>query len=411
MKLSAVYGANGAGKSNLITAILYLKEIVTSGIVPPGLPFDYFRLDKKAEKHPQALGAEFLADGKTWFYGIETFNGRVVIEELFQTKAGKSEDLLIFSRETDSNEKTHVSFFSGFEDNSENRTLKAVIEKNLSRADKPVFKLLSELGNEDLAPIQSAFNWFKNSLRIIIPSAKPARLSYRMEKDPLLHSFANDLMKSFKTGISEVKPEKKTLEEFAGNNAELIEKVTSSIRESQKRVVPVYSNLGEEAVAYMEGNKIFVTRLSFIHKSTDNKPVTFYLDNESAGTIRLLDYIPAFWEIIHHNVTYIVDEIERSLHPLIIKELVQKFSTDYNTKGQLIFTTHESNLLDQDIFRQDEIWFAEKDPKGCTDLYPLSDFKEHHTKDIEKGYLNGRYGGVPFLGNLQDLHWENHEVV
>jgi AAA15 family ATPase/GTPase len=88
--------------------------------------------------------------------------------------------------------------------------------------------------------------------------------------------------------------------------------------------------------------------------------------------------------------------------------LVRKFSQDETTKGQLIFTTHESNLLDQDIFRPDEIWFAEKKPNGSTELYVLSEFKEHHTKDIRKGYLNGRYGAIPFLSNLQDLKWDKY---
>jgi AAA15 family ATPase/GTPase len=78
------------------------------------------------------------------------------------------------------------------------------------------------------------------------------------------------------------------------------------------------------------------------------------------------------------------------------------------TKGQLIFSTHESNLLDQDIFRPDEIWFTEKNKQGATELYALSEFKEHHTIDIRKGYLNGRYGGIPFLGNLKDLNWEKN---
>ena len=79
-----------------------------------------------------------------------------------------------------------------------------------------------------------------------------------------------------------------------------------------------------------------------------------------------------------------------------------------HTQGQLIFSTHESNLLDQDIFRPDEIWFAEKNKEGATEVYALSEFKEHHTIDIRKGYLNGRYGGIPFLGNLKDLNWEKY---
>ena len=120
---------------------------------------------------------------------------------------------------------------------------------------------------------------------------------------------------------------------------------------------------------------------------------------------RLLDFIPAFKDLINTDKVFIIDEIERSVHPLLIKELVRKYSEDANTRGKLIFTTHESNLLDQDIFRQVEIWFAEKTPSGSTELYSLSDFKEHNTIDIRKGYLNGRYGSIPFLGNLTDLNW------
>ena len=107
---------------------------------------------------------------------------------------------------------------------------------------------------------------------------------------------------------------------------------------------------------------------------------------------------------------FIIDEIERSIHPLLIKELVKKFSLDPNTKGQLIFTTHESNLLDQKILRQDEIWFAEKNENGSTDIYSLNDFKEHKTIDIQKGYLNGRYGSIPFLANLKDLNWHDYDT-
>ena len=102
---------------------------------------------------------------------------------------------------------------------------------------------------------------------------------------------------------------------------------------------------------------------------------------------------------------YIIDEIERSMHPILIKELIQKISGMQNVRGQLIFTTHESNMLDQSIFRPDEIWFAEKDSLLSTKLYSLSDFNVHATANVENGYLNGRYGAIPFLSNLKDLHW------
>ena len=96
------------------------------------------------------------------------------------------------------------------------------------------------------------------------------------------------------------------------------------------------------------------------------------------------------------------------VHVNLLKELIAKFSRDNNTKGQLIFTTHESNLLDQDILRQDEIWFAEKNATGETGFYPLSDYDIRSDLDIRKGYLNGRFGAIPFLANLHDLNWDKY---
>jgi AAA15 family ATPase/GTPase len=120
--------------------------------------------------------------------------------------------------------------------------------------------------------------------------------------------------------------------------------------------------------------------------------------------------MPALAGIVNNEEVYLIDEIERSIHPIIIKEIISKISLDTSAKGQLIFTTHESCLLDQEILRPDEIWFAQKDVNGASKLYSLSDFNIHNTANIENGYLNGRYGGIPFLSNLQDLNWHKYEV-
>ena len=103
---------------------------------------------------------------------------------------------------------------------------------------------------------------------------------------------------------------------------------------------------------------------------------------------------------------YRILTIERSIHPSVIKELVRLVANDKNMKGQLVFSTHETCLLDQEILRTDEIWFAQKDIHGSTELYSLSDFNVHSTANVENGYLNGRYGGIPFMNELKALHWD-----
>jgi AAA15 family ATPase/GTPase len=162
---------------------------------------------------------------------------------------------------------------------------------------------------------------------------------------------------------------------------------------------------GEISNVVFEGGKVYMKTLVAVHKMEDGKEINMAFANESDGTRRLVDYMPLFYAVTNEEKVYIVDEIERSIHPILIKGIMEKLSQSENASGQLIFSTHESGLLDQDIFRPDEIWFAQKDADQATQLYPLSDFNIHKTANIENGYLNGRYGGIPFLSNLKDLHW------
>lgn len=218
-------------------------------------------------------------------------------------------------------------------------------------------------------------------------------------------------MKSFKLGISSLTLEKKNIKDFFGedNDSEL-DVLVKELEKTPAKMIGLRSRKGDEIVIVKEANKIWIKSLKIEHKGKNNISKLFDLAEESDGTVSLLDFVPAFKDIASENKVFVIDEIERSIHPLLIKELVNKFSCDTKTKGQLIFTTHESNLLDQQIFRQDEIWFVEKNNWGASDLYSLSDFKEHKTIDIRKGYLNGRYGSIPFLANLKDLNWREDDT-
>jgi hypothetical protein len=142
------------------------------------------------------------------------------------------------------------------------------------------------------------------------------------------------------------------------------------------------------------------------HLNNQGESIEFDFSEESDGTKRLMDFLPIFDAMLKEDATFIIDEIDRSLHPSLLKTLMTKIMADGTTKGQLIFTTHESNLLDLDIFRPDEIWFAEKNRQtGNTELYSLNEFRPRPDLNIQKGYLQGRFGAIPFLGNLENLNW------
>jgi AAA15 family ATPase/GTPase len=410
LKLSSIYGANGAGKSNSIKAVALFQDFVVNQKMSYELKHSAFKFNPKTI--PQSLAIEFIEQDTPFYYGIEFIGDIIVSEELYMSGLGSKDDKLIFHRTTDKKKNVEVKFLEEFENDEKSQILKSVlIDDKLIKYNETALKILANRENKFLQDIKKAYNWFESTLQIITPESRPAALAHRIEKDAKFRNYVEDIVCSFNLGISSLQTEKIDIYEFFGkDNLDDLEKVLE--------LVDLYPNtaigkgtIGKgETIFVKEDDKVWAKTLKLEHKGKTSKNLLFELDEESDGTIRLLDFVPAFYELINQNGVFLIDEIERSIHPLLIKELIRKFSLDENTKGQLIFTTHESNLLDQEIFRQDEIWFVEKDDTGSTNLYSLSDFKEHKTIDIQKGYLNGRYGSVPFLGNLKDLNWHNYDT-
>ena len=189
----------------------------------------------------------------------------------------------------------------------------------------------------------------------------------------------------------------------------MAQEIHSLMNESEEDIT--FNNPRGGVVITKENGNLFVKKIIANHFDNAGNNVSFDLDEESDGTQRLLDFIPALDGILTDEVTFIIDEIDQSIHPALLKALIQKIMSNKLTEGQLIFTTHESNLLDLDIFRQDEVWFAEKDKtSNSTQLYSLSDFKPRYDLDIRKGYLKGRFGAIPFLASLKDLKWEDYHA-
>jgi len=411
LKISSLYGANGAGKSNLVKSIQLLKTLV----IEEEIPFDFkdaqFKFNSDADYNKQILAIEFFEGNTAFYYGIEILGNIVLTEELYLSGLGRKKDQLIFERKTNQNEMTEILFSEDFEKDEKSKLLKSILLEEFIKPNRSILKLLSNRDNDFLKDVKKAFNWFNNTLQIITPEVRPQPLAQAIDKDQEFKKYAEDVMCSFNIGITSLSSEKKEIDDFFGeDDRNIVKNISKDIEASSEKMITLRSTRGDMITIVKEGNKIWVKQLMIGHTGKNNKSALFELGEESDGTIRLLDFIPAFQEMLINRKVFIIDEVERSIHPLLIKELIRKFSLDQDTKGQLIFTTHESNLLDQEIFRQDEIWFAEKDKNGSTDLYSLSDFKEHKTIDIRKGYLNGRYGSIPFLANLQDLNWHKYDT-
>jgi uncharacterized protein len=411
LKISSIYGANGAGKSNLIKSLELFQKLVVREKIPYRLKDSKFKFNNANEGNNQIFAVEFIQEGKAFYYGIVLNENTIVTEELYLSGLGKKSDELIYERKIDEADNTNIRFLEAFENDQKSQVLKSILLEEFVKPDEPILKLLSNRDNTFLSDIKLAYKWFEDTLQIITPDSKPRALAHKIDTDKAFKNYARDLMCSFNIGITELTSEKKDLKEFFGeDNEKELDNLIKEVEDSPKKMIGLSSNKGDELILVKENGKIWVKTLKIGHIGKNNKTVLFDLDEESDGTVRLLDFIPAFKSIISNEKVFFIDEIERSIHPLLIKELVQKFSLDTKTKGQLIFSTHESNLLNQQIFRQDEIWFAEKNQDGSTDLYSLNDFKEHKTIDIQKGYLSGRYGSIPFSGNLHDLNWHEYDT-
>ena len=408
LKVSAIYGANGAGKSNFIRVIDILQDFLVSGNMPMELVTETFKFDKWGKDKDVYIGVEFTKNDISYYYDITINQGIVIQEELLINGPGDADDKILFNRTDGGNKENLTLEFSPEVQNDKEASLFPGFLKNeILERNKLVLHYMKNRQSPVFEPYKGAIQWFEDDLVLILPDRKPGALALRLEKDSSFFEFANRTIQASGTGISDIHVVTTPIEDFFGKNDRAVaERITTELRARPGMNQYVRNGL-EEIVFTLQNDRAYAKEIRFSHFE-DQGEAKFQYNEESDGTRRLMDYLPALYSIVNTDETYVIDEMERSLHPVLVKDLLKKFSRDPNTKGQLIFSTHESNLLDQDIFRPDEIWFAEKTKEGATEFYPLSEFKEHHTIDIRKGYLNGRYGAIPFLGNLVDLNWEKH---
>ena len=180
---------------------------------------------------------------------------------------------------------------------------------------------------------------------------------------------------------------------------EIIEDLEQTIKDDE--VTTIFNPNLQRYYVTKENEQIKVFKLLLRHKDeTCNSDAWFDMDEESDGTLRLLDLIPLlFRRKEERESVVIIDELDRSLHPILSYEFISDF---LQSKGpnQIIVTTHEANLLDLDLLRRDEIWFVEKDHQGSSSVYSLEEFAPRYDKDIRKGYILGRFGAIPMISNL-----------
>ncbi len=401
LKQAAIYGANGSGKSNFIDAVYLLKNIVTHADALLNYPINSnkFRLASIENTEPIFFSIEFLNEKKYFIYNIEFNADRIHKEELFLSGLGLQKDTLIFRRDG----SRILSDYS-----NKNKEIEKA-SQSLLRDNKLVslFVLIENFPFfKDSKKVKIAKNWFESkvevlSLRRLVPS-----LIEILSKDGKLLNFANQIFQEIGVGIQAIEIEEKKIRDILSDENEITKGLKDSIigRLDKTGNFSQFSN-DKILVAFEkdETGEHIIKRILFKHIGKNGFEGSLEMESQSEGTARILNLIPAFYRLENEPVVFFIDEIENSIHPLLMIKLIKHFSNS-NSKGQLIYTTHETQLLNQqEVLRPDEVWFTEKH-EGCTKMYSLNEFKIHHTINIQNGYLAGRYGGIPFLGNAELLH-------
>ncbi|SHE99851.1 AAA family ATPase [Chryseobacterium takakiae] len=406
LRAAAIYGANGAGKSNIVKAIEFMQDIIKNNGIHQIVNNLKFKLNNENKVKPISFEIEFLIGRKAYRYGL-SFDNNIILSEWLIESGIKKEDKIIFERSTTVKGKTKIRFHEQFIKNTKQKIIVEILEDNLLKPSETLLSKEFELKIKLLSQVKFKIT---NQLIIIHPHSRVSNLVVFMTYSLGFHDFSNILLKSFDTGIKELKVETFDFDKFFGEDDEVLKQsIIDDLEFGDTEEITMFHK-NKEIMVSKEGNSYTVKKLTSSHIDNKGNSVSFELDEESDGTQRLLDFIPAFNGVLTQDMTFIIDEIDQSLHPALLKAVISKIMSEKYTKGQLIFTTHESNLLDLDIFRQDEIWFVEKDRQsGSSSIYSLSEYKPRYDLDVRKGYLKGRFGAIPFLADLELLKWNEHD--
>ena len=402
LRTSALYGANAHGKSKLLEAMALAKKIIINNRkVDETIPIIPFRLDAQLQQEPSQFEFTFLSEGVEYTYGFVANTTTILEEWLFARP--KKREVRLFERITDTTGQTKIEFGNALAPKkSKDRDFLAFLERGLRT--NQLF--LTEAVDRNLNTLNPVFQWFSNRLNIVFPNQSIQNVAIQVHKDHHIRAFVNNFLNSADTGISSVKIETNSaeLDAFFPNISKTILQEIETHFEDEGGFV---SNLSNDA--YLKNNDNF-TRVKLLaqHQQMNGDVVSFDFEDESSGTQRLLQMLPILWG--QDGRVTIMDELDRTLHPHLSRLIVETFLKRGNTdQSQLIFTSHETSLLNLDLLRRDEIWFVEKDTQGKAHLFPLNDFHARPDLKIERGYLQGRFGAIPFIGDTTQLGWNELE--
>lgn len=404
LKAGVVFGANASGKSNLIKAINFGKNIALKGIKNSMTMNRHFRIDPIAINRPGVFQYDFLSNGHFYSYGFAISYTKNIFLSEWLYLCDDNKEVCIFERAEGESISTDLSF-TNIEDEQRFSIYADDVKDNTSFLTEICSHKLRNI--EEFTSFFDVLDWFA-SLIIIFPQTRYRDLGQIFKNDE--NDSFGKLLNYFDTGIEDVITTVKPIEEVLAFLPEDIKSnVIHDIQEGfdgdNKTTTTVDVTIIGKRFSFNKKDGVIVgSQLTMNH---GNPIDLFELDDESDGTRRLFDLIPLYQKGKENYVIF-VDEIDRSFHTKLTLEFLQKFfEKTEGIKSQIVVTLHDSNVMNLNIFRQDEIWFVERKEDHSSEIYSLNKFKERFDHSVAKDYLLGRYGAVPNFG-VED--WNQEEV-
>jgi energy-coupling factor transporter ATP-binding protein EcfA2 len=371
LRSAVVYGPNASGKSTVLRALDYLRAVVAESatVIQPGQTYNVqpFRLDARNVEQATEFEITFLLGGVRHQYAFAMTAQRIVSESLLVYRSSKPTQL--FSRrltEADVYDFEFSTHLSG----------PRKLWQESTRPNALFLSMAAQLNSEQLSPV---FQWIVRNI-VFLPAGAA-------------------VLPDFTTAMLGTEQGRTSIREFLA---------AADISIADVQAVP---RKGMQAQWVMSASGLQASQeereflIPVFEHSTPQGSAKFELQDESDGTQRLYGLMAPVLDCLRDGRVLVVDELDSSLHPLLVRRLIAMFqNTELNPRGaQLIFSTHDTSLLDHSLFRRDQIWFTEKDADQATRLYPLTDFSPRKQEAWERGYLAGRYGAVPFFADLPGL--------
>lgn len=377
LKSAGIYGANASGKSNLFQAMKFMRYFIlnSSKNMQSGekIRVERFKLSSETDSKASLFEIIFISDNKRYRYGFEVNQSNVVCEWLYYLLPSKKKEEMLFYREDDKYELGKAF--------TEGKGLESKTRKNA------LFLSVAAQFNGTIS--ESVVTWFMNLSVVSGLNQRYEIMSDLLVEDKKLKNKILEYLRIADMGIEDIVVEKQQVDlETMPKEMHDIFKTVKTLMENQE--VPT------------------VTSIKMLHKKYDPDNNVISLEqfdmerSESEGTKKLFSLLAPVVNALTLGTILVVDELDSSLHPLITLLIIQLFnSNQYNPlNAQLIFNTHDTNLLSKKTFRRDQIWFAEKNKFGASTLYSLIEFNVRYDASFEKDYLQGRYGSIPFIGQL-----------